>query len=156
MKWGNEEKRLSAAASTNAQSDPVARHDAERNLRAATEALERKTRELQASEERFRATFSQAAVGIGICNLDGRFVLVNPKFSEIVGYSREELLALTFTAITYPDDLAETQAELRRLLAEEISHYVLKKRYRRKDGSIVWIRTTVTLLRNSRGEADQL
>lgn len=157
MRWGNtEEKRLRTVALKNAESVLLARRDAERKLLAAKEALERKTRELQASEERFRATFSQAAVGIGICDLDGHFVDVNPKFCEIVGYSRAELLKLTFTAITYTEDLRETEIQVRRLLGGEIPHYVLTKRYRRKDSSVVWSRTTVTLLRNAQGAADQL
>ncbi|HKE45770.1 MAG TPA: PAS domain S-box protein [Steroidobacteraceae bacterium] len=156
MRWGSEEKRLRSAALKNAESVLVARRDAERKLLATKEALERKTRELQASEERFRAAFTQAAVGIGVCGLDHRFVNVNPKFCEIVGYSVEELRRLTFGAITHPDDLAATEAEVKRLLAGEIPHYVLAKRYVRKDGSTVWSRTTVTLLRNSAGDAEQL
>ena len=155
MKWGSsEEKRLKNAALKNAESVLIARRHAERELLAAKEALEHKTRELEKSEERFRAAFGQVAVGIGVCNLEHRFIDVNQKFCDILGYLPDELRALTFTEITHPDDVAQTQDHVRRLLAGEIPHYVLEKRYKRKDGNAIWSRTTVTLLRNTTGEAE--
>jgi PAS domain-containing protein len=60
---------------------------------------------LRESEERFRATFEQAAVGITHAEPDGRFVRVNQKFCDITGYTREELLERTFQDITHPDDI---------------------------------------------------
>ena len=155
MKWGSsEEKRLKTVALKNAESVLIARRHAERELLAAKEALEQKTRELESSEQRLRAVFGQAAVGIGVCDLKGRFLEANPKFCDILGYTSDELRALTFIEITDPDDVAETEEHVRRLLAGEIPHYVLEKRYRRKDGSTIWSRTTVTLLRNASGAAE--
>lgn len=61
---------------------------------------------LRESEERFRAMFNQAAVGITLVALDGKFIQVNPALSEITGYSPEELMQITFEEITHPDDLA--------------------------------------------------
>lgn len=110
---------------------------------------------LRSGEDRLRATFTQAAVGIGICDMDSRFVEANPKFCEILGYSLAELRSLTFTDITHPDDRAATQAQVRRLLAGEIAHYVLEKRYHRKNGASLWSRTTVTLLKDAAGVAQQ-
>jgi len=106
---------------------------------------------LRASEERFRATFNQAAIGIAIAGLDCRFIEVNEKFASILGYAAHELRGVTFTELTHPQDLAETQRELQKLLAGEISHYALEKRYVRKDGAVVWSATTVMLLRDSEG-----
>ena len=108
--------------------------------------------ELRKSEERFKATFEKAAVGIGHTAPDGRWLRVNEKLCEIVGYSREEMLRLTFEEITHPDDLAKDLAHARRLLAGEIEIYCTEKRYVRKDGSIVWVGLTVSVMREPSGE----
>lgn len=114
--------------------------------------LHRQTEEaLRQSEERFRASFNQAAVGMAIAGLDGRFEQVNERFNEILGYTAEELYQRTFRELTYADDMPPTEALLRRLLAGEIKEYVIEKRYRRKDGLLVWSLTTVTLLRDAQG-----
>jgi PAS domain S-box-containing protein len=107
--------------------------------------------ELKESEERFRATFEQAAVGMALVDLGGRWLRVNQKLSEIVGYSGEELLQMTFQDITYPDDLDTDLEQVRRLLAGEIETYSMEKRYLKKDGTIVWINLTASLGRNPNG-----
>ncbi|MBE9129844.1 MULTISPECIES: PAS domain S-box protein [unclassified Coleofasciculus] len=107
--------------------------------------------QLRDSEERFRATFEQAAVGIKHMSRDGRFRRVNQKFCDIVGYSRQELLALNCHDITHPDDVENDRAYLRSLLAGELDTYFLEKRYRRKDGSAVWVQITASLVRTSQG-----
>jgi PAS domain S-box-containing protein len=108
--------------------------------------------ELGESEQRFRATFEQAAVGVAHVGTDGRWLRVNDKLCEITGYSREELSGMTFQDITHPDDLGEDLDQLRRLLAGEIETYSMEKRYFRKDGSVVWINLTVSLVRGASGE----
>lgn len=75
---------------------------------------------LQESEKRFRATFEQAAVGMAHVGLDGRWLRVNQRLTEKVGYTREELLTKTFQEITYPDDLEADLDHMRQLLAGEI------------------------------------
>lgn len=115
--------------------------------------VQRKTEEaLRQSEERFRATFNQAAVGMALAALDGRFELTNKRFAEILGYPQEELYQLTFRDLTHPDDLAATETQMLRLMAGEIGEYVLEKRYRRKDDKVVWSLTTVTILRDGQGQ----
>jgi PAS domain S-box-containing protein len=110
---------------------------------------------LQESEERFRATFEQAAVGIAHVRVDtGQFIRLNQKFCEILGYTHAELTQKTWQEITYPDDLDNDQRYKQRLLANEIQTYTLKKRYFRKDGSIVWIKLTHSLVRQPTGEPD--
>ncbi len=106
---------------------------------------------LRENEERLRAIFNQAAVGIAVASLDGRFLDMNRKFSEILGYTTEELDNLTFADITDPADLAETVAAVEQLLAGSIPEYALEKRYLRKNGSTVWSLTTVTLLKDAAG-----
>jgi PAS domain S-box-containing protein len=113
-------------------------------------------RALRASEERLRAVFSQAALGIAVAGLDGHFLEANAKVSSILGYSIEELRERTFLELTHPDDVAETEVQVRRLLDGEIKSYELEKRYLRKDGRSIWSNTTVTLLRKETGEAEQL
>ena len=103
---------------------------------------------LQRMEQRFQATFEQAAVGMAHVALDGKWLQVNRKMCEIVGYTREELLAITFQSITYDDDLDKSLFLVKRLLAGEIPTYTMEKRYMRKNGSPVWINLTVSLARD--------
>ena len=112
---------------------------------------DRKQAELstQESEERFRATFEQAAVGLSHVGLDGRWLRVNQKLCEIVGYSREELLQRTFQSITHPEDLDVNLKRIHQLLTGEIQTYCMEKRYLRKDGSLTWVNITVSLMRES-------
>ncbi len=120
----------------------------------ARDITERKQGEeaLRASEERFRATFEQAGVGITHVGLDGRFLHPNPRFCEIVGFCETELLNLTFAEITYPDDLTPIKRFKDQLLADEIRTYSVEKRYLRSDGSIVWVHLTESLVRKLSGE----
>ncbi len=109
---------------------------------------------LQRSEERFRATFEQAAVGLAHVAPDGRWLRVNRTLCEIVGYAHDELLARSFQEITYPDDLDADLGLMRQLLAGEIPHYSLDKRYLHKNGSPVWVRLTGTLVRDEVAQPD--
>lgn len=106
---------------------------------------------LRESEERFRATFEQAAVGIAHVALDGRWLRVNQRLSEIVGYSHEELLALTFQEISHPDDLDMDLCLVAQTLSGEISHYSMEKRYLAKGGRVMWAKLTVSLIRDEAG-----
>lgn len=109
---------------------------------------------LRESEERFEATFEQAAVGIAMVAPDGRWLRVNRKLCEIVGYSHDELLTKTFQDITHPDDLDADLAYVRQMLAGGIKHYTMEKRYIRKDGSLIWINLTVALARKKDATPD--
>ncbi|MBI5583807.1 MAG: PAS domain S-box protein [Deltaproteobacteria bacterium] len=108
-------------------------------------------RDLQENEERFRATFEQAAVGLAHVAPNGRWLRVNQKLCAIVGYSREELLQKTFQDITYPEDLETDLENGRQLLAGKIPTYRRQKRYIRKDGSLIWINLTVSIVRDASG-----
>ncbi len=105
-------------------------------------------RALRESEELYRQTFDNAALGISHVGIDGQWLRVNERLCEMVGYSRDELVKKTFQEITHPDDLETDLALVRRLLAGEIESYALEKRYIRKDGSIVWIHLNVSLIQN--------
>jgi PAS domain S-box-containing protein len=107
---------------------------------------------LRESEERFRATFEHAAVGAAHVGIDGRWLRVNRRLSEIVGYEREELLERTFQDITHPDDLEEYLEQMRLMLEGELQTYTMEKRYLRKGGPEVWVNLTVSLVRDASGE----
>ncbi|NEP17659.1 MAG: PAS domain S-box protein [Leptolyngbya sp. SIO4C1] len=107
---------------------------------------------LRESEERFRATFDQAAVGIAHVAPDGRWLRVNHRLCEIVGYTSAELQATTFQAITHPDDLELDLAYVRQMLAGKRLTYSMEKRYFHKSGEIIWINLTVSLVRERSGE----
>lgn len=106
---------------------------------------------LAVSEARFRATFDQAAIGMAHVGLDGSWLRVNDRLCAMLGYPRERLLALRFQDTTHPDDLAGDLALVRRLLSGELATYSLEKRYRRADGTLLWARLTVSLLRDPAG-----
>jgi PAS domain S-box-containing protein len=114
--------------------------------------LEKTNAELRESEIRFRSTFDQAAVGVAHVGLNGEWLRVNDRLCEITGYSRDELLGLTFQAITHAEDLESDLDRLRRLLDGEIQSYSMEKRYIRKDAAPVWINLTVSLMRDGDGE----
>ncbi|MGN6374174.1 MAG: ATP-binding protein, partial [Sphingomonas sp.] len=103
---------------------------------------------------RFAATFDKAAVGIAHVSPDGRFLLVNDRFAAISGYDSDELIGLHFRYISHPDDYLEEARRAAGLLAGEADSYAIEKRYVRKDGSIVWIMLTVSLVRDDAGQAD--
>ncbi len=114
-------------------------------------ALDRADRDRRLAEERFRATFEQAAVGVALLSPEGRWLRVNRKLCDIVGYPPAELLQKTFQDITHPEDLDADLALARRVLAGDLETYTLEKRYFRKDASIVWINLTVSLVRAADG-----
>lgn len=106
---------------------------------------------LRESEERFREILDHAPIGMAIGSLEGRFLRVNHALCEILGYTREELTQLTFPEITHPDDVGASLDNVKRLIGGEVDSYRIEKRYLRKDGGIVWIQLTVSLLRDAAG-----
>jgi PAS domain S-box-containing protein len=109
---------------------------------------------LRASEARFRATFEQAAVGIAHVAPDGRWLRVNGKLCEILGYCQAELLTMKVRDITHPDDIETDLAYVRRVLAGEMQNFSREKRYIRKDGAVIWINLTLALARKPGGAPD--
>lgn len=106
---------------------------------------------LRESEERFRAIFEQAAVGIAQTALSGQFLRVNPGFCQIVGYAESELLQLHWEAITHPDDIEADREYVRLLLAGEIQNFSREKRLICKDGQVQWANVTISPMRDAAG-----
>ncbi|MEG5031994.1 PAS domain S-box protein [Microcoleus sp. AT3-D2] len=102
---------------------------------------------LRDSEERFRATVEQAAVGITHPDQTGRYLRVNQKFCEIVGYTASELLSRTWMDVTYPEDIDADLKQNKQLFAGEIDSFKMEKRLLHKDGSLVWVNITVSLIK---------
>jgi PAS domain S-box-containing protein len=127
---------------------PLCSDDSSGAVIAHADITERKLAELslQASEDRFRATFEQAAVGIAHVAVDGRFLRVNVRFCDIVGYSRDEILGLSFTHLSFPEDQEVADAARHAMLARTQASYAVEKRYRRKDGVAVWISLVTTMV----------
>ena len=112
----DEDALLRSVALQNASSIRQARQRAEEELLRTKEAL-------RESEHRLRSIFNQAAVGIALAGMDGRFIDSNPRFSGILGYSEAELRNITFAELTHPDDREVTIAAVRQLIAGEIPEY---------------------------------
>ncbi|GHC58983.1 PAS domain S-box protein [Ulvibacter litoralis] len=115
---------------------------------------ERKQREerLRISEEAFRGNFENAAIGMALLDKKGKWLKVNTKVSEIIGYSEEELIKLTFQDITHPDDLNSDLELLTELIEGKRDHYQMEKRYFHKDGHIVHILLAVSMVKNEQGK----
>jgi PAS domain S-box-containing protein len=122
------------------------RQRAEAALRDANAQLEERvaarTADLRASEERWRSMFEASAVGIALTDEHQRFVAANEAFQRMVGYTAEELSGLGPVEITHEDDRQETQEMLNDLLSGRSSDYHVEKRYRRKDGTVIWVRVS--------------
>lgn len=137
----------------------------EMRVRERTEDLAKANADLQAqinernraeaafreSQEQFRATFEQAAVGIAHVGTQGHWLRVNQKLCDIVGYSRQELLDRTFHDLTHPDDLETDLHQLRQFLGGELKTYCMEKRYIHRSGSHLWVNLTVSLVSGSSG-----
>jgi diguanylate cyclase (GGDEF)-like protein/PAS domain S-box-containing protein len=104
---------------------------------------------LQESEEFFRLTFSQAAIGMALLSRDGRFLRVNGKLSRIVGYSEIELLQRFVDQVTHPDERDEDRALLRRLVAGEVRDFRRETRYLCKGGGTVCVALSASTMREA-------
>lgn len=98
------------------------------------------------------ATFEQAAVGIAHLTLDEEWISVNQRFCEITGYSREEILKLNVEDLTHPEDVERSLDFIRRISAGELPEYRIEKRYIRKDGNVIWVNLTVSIVRSAANE----
>ncbi|MEG4634345.1 PAS domain S-box protein [Microcoleus sp. AR_TQ3_B6] len=111
---------------------------------------------LRDSEERFRAIFEQAAVGIAKTALCGQFIRVNPGFCQIVRYAESELLQKNWQAITHPDDIEADREYVSSLLSGNIQTFSLEKRLVCKDEAVRWANVTVSAMRDANGTPQYL
>ena len=106
----------------------------------------------RAGEDRYRASFDQAAVGILHTSLQGRILKCNQSFAGIVGYTPEELVGSNFQEITPPEDRNSGQSAAVHLLSGEQSSVSFEKRYLRKDGSLTWVMLTISIQHDDKGQ----
>lgn len=123
-----------------------------------TDITEQKRSEeaLRASEERFRSYFEQGLIGMAVSSSDKRWIEVNDRLCEILGYSRAELLGMKWTDLTHGDDLESSVEPQEQLLAGEIEHYTMDKRFLRKDGRVVHAAMFVRCFRRTDGTVDHI
>ena len=117
-----------------------------------TVKLQRTEQELRESMETFRSAFEYAVIGMALVSETGRFLKVNRSLCEIVGYAESELLALQLHQIM---DLGESDTELQfinQILAGKIHSYQIEKRYRHKQGHLVWVWVSVSIVRDANGQ----
>lgn len=121
--------------------------------RVAATAMERARADaaLRESEQRLRATYEHAAVGIVEVDSSGRLLRVNEAFCRSLGYARDDLVGRSLAEISHPDDREHDLALLRRQVAGEIDDYAIAKRSVRSDGSIVWLAIASAPVRDAEG-----
>jgi len=120
-------------------------------LQAAQDAV---MAEERASMERFHAYFDHAIVGLAITSMEKGWIEVNDALCTTLGYTRDELTRMTWTELTYPEDLAPDLAQFKRMLAGEINSYAMDKRFIHKDGHLVHTRLAVSHVRKPDGSLD--
>ncbi|HEX7595528.1 MAG TPA: PAS domain S-box protein [Gemmatimonadaceae bacterium] len=98
------------------------------------------------------ATFEQAAIGIAHLTLDEDWISVNQRFCEITGYSREEILQLRVQDLSHPEEVPASLDFIRRIRAGELPEYKMEKRYVRKNGAVIWVNLTVSIVRSAAGD----
>lgn len=108
---------------------------------------------LRESEERFRTSFEYSPTAMALVGLDGRFLQVNRALVAFIGYSEPELLSHTFSAISHPEDLPAELNGIQMLLEGEVPSFSVEKRYRHKQGQLIWGRASVSLVRDHEGTA---
>ncbi len=118
-----------------------------RDITARTRAGEA----LRLAEERFRRAFEEAPIGISLIAADGRCLSANRALCELVGYSEQELRGRRFRELTHREDLGTDRACVQQLVAGEIRSYKLTKRYIHKDGRMIWVDLSVSLVRDAGG-----
>jgi PAS domain S-box-containing protein len=107
--------------------------------------------QLREQADLFEAAFRHAPIGKALVGLDGRFLRINEAFCRVAGRTQAEMLARDFQSITHPDDLRADLDLLEKLNSGAIQNYEVDKRYLRPGGDVVWVRLTVTAVRDAEG-----
>lgn len=136
----------------------VAIHQADlhQKIQQHAETLEqnvaKRTAALRASETRFRAIFENAAMGIALVDMKGRIFSSNPALQKMLGYSARDLKGMKIDHFIHPEDVAQGDTFFNELVAGKRSQYRMEKRYIRQDGTVFWVRPTVSMVQNAQGQ----
>ena len=98
------------------------------------------------SEERWRSVFENSAIGVTLTDLSGRFLAANPVYQQMLGYTEEELQKLSLFDVTHEEDLEPNRDRIAQLLTGSLQQFQFEKRYRRKNGSLMWVRNNVSMV----------
>ncbi|WP_409479675.1 PAS domain S-box protein [Pseudobdellovibrio sp. HCB154] len=139
----------------NAQANPSKDQTGKITYAGAINEISERIKEKEISREnaeRFTNAFEYAAIGMALISLEGGWIKVNQSVCDLLGYTKSELMQLTFQQITHPDDLARDLDYVRMLLDGKIKTYGMEKRYFTKSKQIVWAHLSVSLVRNQKGD----
>lgn len=124
--------------------------------RELTAVRQREKSLAEKEDNRYRAIFEQADVGIVHCTLDGRFLFVNRRFADFLGYAEHEFEQINVKDVTFPGDIATDVQGIKDLIVGTSNRFAADKRYVRKDGAVVWGHVTVSLMVDEVGETPML
>lgn len=116
------------------------------NSRIQQQITEETLELVQRKEQEFSAAFDYASIGMALVSVEGKWLRVNKSLCQILGYTAEEMLAITFQDITHPDDLNADLQYVEQMLRKEIDTYQMEKRYYTKEGRLVWVLLSVSLV----------
>jgi len=126
--------------------------EVEQRIHAEAKLAKHAAEELQQSEERFRATFENSAIGIALVGLDSYPRMVNPAIVRMTGYSENELLLMSGLELSYPEDREVVAVPMQELLEGKRNTFRSESRFVRKDGQIYWVRQTISAVYDSDGK----
>jgi PAS domain S-box-containing protein len=124
----------------------------EAHVEDRTRDLEKSKAELQETLAAFQGLFQQAAVGIAQVDLDGKYVRVNQKICDMLGYSEDELLGHAVFEFVHPDHIPDAQEKYGALFRGDIQTFTVEKRYVRKDGTIIWGKRSTAAVKGPNGK----
>jgi len=141
------ETQITERTSELRETNKLLESEVEQRKRAEAELANRAARELQQSEERFRATFENSAIGIALVGLDRIPQMVNPAIVQMTGYSEQELLQMTGLELSYPADRELAAIPMMELMEGKRETFQSESRFVRKDGQVFWVRQTISVVR---------
>ena len=143
---GLQESRLLSEERRN--SSDLKQRVAQRTMELATinDELNKAHAQIIQSEERWRSVFENSGIGVALTDLNGRFIAANPVYQKMLGYTEEELRQLSFLDITVEEDRNLNWALIEELLEGKRRQFQIEKQYRRKNGSTVWVRNSVSVV----------
>ncbi len=120
----------------------------ERTSELKHELSQRKQAEetLRESETRFRGIFENAAAGVAIASIEGKWLQVNQHLSDMLGYTKEELTSKTFMEITHPDDQELDREYYEKTMSGKLPKFTIEKRYLSKSGEVIWVLVNITMV----------
>ncbi|HEY7597465.1 MAG TPA: EAL domain-containing protein [Actinophytocola sp.] len=124
--------------------------------RSVLEARDSAESARRTSEARFHAMFTDAAIGIGICDTEGTLLEVNPAMAAMLDLRPEQMHGRNLVEYYHPDDPPTLRRYFNEMVAGERDHYRIERRFRKRDGTPLWTNVTVSLVRDERGAPQYL